>query len=170
MNEQIAGKEKTNQFLFAYLINYKSRSGSNDWQRMPLHLTLTPWLRTETTPSNLIGLTEVALSDTTKVKTKATTEDSFGINEDIKAMRVERTDQLLSLHLKLIEVADSIDANYSMRYCGEENWQPHVTHKGTRRLSNGAELVIDGVDLVQRLTYKQKALVGRIALADEIIL
>ncbi len=167
MNQDPTRAEKYNEFLFAYLIEDRLSYNPSDkvsWQKIPLHLPLSPWLKTEETTETILDIAATKLSNLSPVTTMTTLEDNFGVNGQFRAMRIKKTPELLNLHSCLLELAKTVKADYNPQYAGQHNWDPHVANKGYRRLNSFQDLEIQRVDLVQRLSYKQKALVGRIAL------
>ena len=118
--------------------------------KIPLHLTLLHWFKTEDTPDKLVTDLGKTAQNFEPIKTYATEEAVFGSDDNIPVMRLERTPGLLQLHLALIGLAKSCGAEFDERWVGEANWNPHVTHKSDKRLEVGDKVVIDEIDLIKR--------------------
>lgn len=119
-------------------------------KHIPLHMTALHWFESDLSPEQLAAELEGVIRNQPAVLAYATREDMFGPNKDVPVMRLERTPELLNLHLTLVEMAHGCDAVLEERWTGENNWNPHVTHQPEGRLNSGDEVQIIDLELITK--------------------
>ena len=152
-----------NQYIFVHRIDKESPFGN----RTPLHMTALHWLESEATPHVVADRLHETLQSTRPITTRATREDMFGPDHDIPVMRLERTPELLGLHLALLGLAQNIKGKLDIRWVGEEKWNPHVTHTPEMRLYDGDEVCIRDIDFIIGRPDRSRELVATVVLDDD---
>ena len=130
-------------------------------EHIPLHMTALHWFVSDREQDEIISAFRSALRDTATVITHANREDMFGPEHDIPVTRLERTPELLSLHLALEAAFRHLGAKLEERWVGEKNWNPHVTHQPEGRLFSGDEVHITDLDLITKRANGMRELVAR---------
>lgn len=127
-------------------------------EHIPLHMTALHWFESSTPQDTLVRQFDSLAKTLQPVKTYTTREDMFGPENDVPVMRLERSPELLDMHLALQGMARQTGAMLEERWVGEANWNPHVTHQPEGRLDVGSaidavdlDLIVKGRDGVRRL-------------------
>lgn len=136
------------EYIYVYMID-KQPVGST-FKFVPLHMTALHWFSTEKNPKTIISATTAVLQDLTKISTYATEEAMFGPDKDVPVMKLDRTSELINLHLKLVKAMQSLSVIFDERWTGEVKWYPHVTHKTDIRLYPGDQVLVSDIDLIMR--------------------
>lgn len=133
---------------------------------IPLHMTALHWFETDTDQDTIAsGLREVA-KVRQAITARAIAEDMFGPDKDVPVVRLERTPELLDLHLSLLALAKQVGGRLDERWVGVDKWNPHVTHQLERRLYIGDTVSLDDIDLITKRQDGMRQLVVRVAFGD----
>lgn len=143
-------------YIFVHLIDRDTEPSTF----IPLHMTALHWFQSDKQPVELAALLEKFTSDRQAVHTLAIEEAMFGPDKNIPVVRLERTPQLLDIHLDLLALVDSIGGRLDKRWTGEERWNPHVTHRPEARLQVGDEVIIDDISLFMRSRDGRRQLIA----------
>ena len=135
-------------------------------KHIPLHMTLIHWFEFDGGDEKLIEALRNAVGGRSPISTHATKKALFGIIPVIPVMRLERTKELLDLHLALEAMARSLNAMLEERWIGEKNWNPHVTHQPEGRLQSGNEVNITDLDLITKRSDGMREFVARVYLPE----
>ena len=134
------------EYIFVHQIDKRTPLDTH----IPLHMTALHWFEAEVEPGEMIRMTQFFAKKQESLSTRASKEDLFGQNKDIPVMRLERTAELLDLHIALLGLVRSCGARLDEQWVGESNWNPHVTHQPEARLYAGDEVMVDSLDLITR--------------------
>ena len=137
------------ELILVHLIE-KRPMGSELGKIIPLHMTALHWFETALSPNEVAKIVQETLHTIGAMKVRTTTEDMFGPDKDVPVMRLERTPELLHLHVALVAAMQQVGAKFDERWTGEQNWNPHVTHKLGTRLYPDEEVFIRDIDLISR--------------------
>lgn len=125
----------------------------------PLHLTLVPWFEISgNNLSHFLLSMEKVCGDNPPLRLVAKDTDYFGPRK-VKVTLIEPTEQLLTLHTKLVEVIYDCDAKLISAKHTRDDYRPHVTDRGEKGPAR-KELVIKQVHLVARGEKNDRQVVG----------
>lgn len=136
-------------------------------RHIPLHMTALPWFVSGLAPEHVVRELKVVGQSLRPVTTRATDEALFGPEQDIPVVRLERTPELLSLHLGLVALMRNVEGELDTRWVGADNWNPHVTHQPESRLHSGDIVQITDLDLITKRPDGMRELVARVELGGE---
>lgn len=147
-----------------YIVVHRIDTWSPLDKHIPLHLTVLHWFLSDMSRSEI----EAQFIQTTQrlqpAITHATKEDLFGPDHDIPVMRIERTPELLTLHLALETMTRQLGAVLTEKWVGTQNWNPHVTHQSEARLQTGDEVHITDLDLITKQADGMRKMLARVEL------
>lgn len=150
------------EYIFVHRIDKQSEMD----EHIPLHMTALHWFQADIDAERLVENVRARVETVTSITTTATSEDMFGPHKDIPVVRLERTTQLLGLHLSLLEIAKNAGAVLDERWVGADKWNPHVTHQRDGRLDVGAKVQINDLDVITKRSDGMREMIARIALGD----
>ena len=152
------------EFIFVHLLDDRP-VGADLGLTIPPHVTLLHWFETKHSPDEIFSAAEAALMNCKSVETYSTGADLFGSDKDIPVMRLERTPELLDLHLRLVDCLDGVGAVFDRTWVGATNWRPHVTNTQDRELPAGLDLLINNLSFIEkRQPDKHRIILGKLAL------
>ena len=120
----------------------------------PAHVTLVPPFDTTARLENLVEAVADACRDVARIPTQVSGHDRFGRRKDVSVATLQRTPELLGLHLRLVDALleplgpGAVFAGDSRHV--REGYRPHVTARHGEILPIGASVVLDHVAIVDR--------------------
>ena len=148
------------EYIFVHRIDKRSAMD----EHIPLHMTALHWFETDIRAEQLIEGVRAQVETMVPITTTAIHEDMFGPHEDVPVVRLERTPELLDLHLSLLAVIKNMRATLDERWIGEDKWNPHVTHQPEGCLYKGDIIYINDIDMITKRSDGMREMIARIAL------
>ena len=137
-----------------YILVHRIDSDARLDTHIPLHMTALHWFEMDVkAEEGLVRDVQEFAQSQQVLHTRATEEAIFGPDNkgnDVPVMRLERTPELVRLHVGLIALVKSYGGLFDERWTGSELWNPHVTHQPEGRLQVGDEVEIDSLDLITK--------------------
>lgn len=137
------------EYIFVHLIN-KQPVGANLGKSIPLHMTALHWFSTKALEDEISAAMKSLLTTIKPFSVTATNEALFGPDKDVAVAQLERTPEIVVLHVALLQAMQRLDAAFDDRWVGEEKWLPHVTHQKDARLHVGDICTVNDIDLIMR--------------------
>lgn len=137
-----------------YILVHRIDSDARLDTHIPLHMTALHWFEMDVkAEEGLVRDVQEFAQNQPVLHTRATEEVIFGPDNkvnDVPVMRLERTPELVRLHVGLIALVKPYGGLFDERWTGSELWNPHVTHQPEGRLQVGDEVEIDSLDLITK--------------------
>lgn len=149
-----------------YILVHRIDSDARLDTHIPLHMTALHWFEMDVkAEEGLVRDVQEFAQNQPVLHTRATEEAIFGLDNkgnDVPVMRLEKTLELVRLHVGLIALVKVYGGLFDERWTGAERWNPHVTHQLEGRLQVGDKVRVDSLDLVAKEDDGMRRLVTRV--------
>lgn len=124
---------------------------------LPLHLTHIDSFETEMNPDELIVKLQAVLADQKAFTVKALADELYGVDKDIPVTTVELTPEFKSLHSQLVDFLQGEGIALRNPQFNGDNFTPHVSTYGEKRLVIGQDLAISDISLATKVSDTEDA-------------
>ena len=115
---------------------------------LPLHLTFLDNFYSQLTPEEIMVKLAPLANMFELFNTIGLSREMFGPQYDVWVTRVEKSDELQDIHMKIIEVLDD-DIEFKLPQFTKENYSPHVTDQPSGSVAVDEKLAISNLTLVE---------------------
>jgi hypothetical protein len=118
----------------------------SDW---PLHITLVRFdVRNDGDAARIAALAELPARQALGTVLAIGADDRFGRQGSVPVSLVGADPALQALHETLVQAVEQVSGRVASPHHTRQNFRPHVSHRGDRRLNPGDAVVLDQIALV----------------------
>jgi hypothetical protein len=118
----------------------------SDW---PLHITLVRFdVTNDGDAARYAALAETPAKQALGTVLAVGGEDRFGRQGSVPVSLVEADPALQALHDSLVQAVEQVSGRVASPHHTRQNFRPHVSHRGDKRLNRGDAVVLDQIALV----------------------
>ncbi|MEM9336353.1 MAG: 2'-5' RNA ligase family protein [Patescibacteria group bacterium] len=118
------------------------------YKDFPLHCTLVHWFKTESNHEVVGQVLSPVLKSTAPFRITSLTQALFGKDQNIPVHKIKKTNEILTLHKRLIQALKVTDPTYTIPWLGD-SYEPHVTDIEDRALRQGESFNVTRVYLAE---------------------
>lgn len=124
---------------------------------LPLHLTHIDSFETDMVPDELVVKLRDELNHQKVLTVKTLTDELYGTNKDIPVTALELTPELKDLHDRLVQFLDRQGIALRNPQFNRDNYTPHVSIYGSKRVVLGADIQIRDISLATKISEAEDA-------------
>ena len=121
----------------------------------PLHMTLYGWFESNASPEETSSMLGTITVHTKPMTLKATEKALFGKNQNLSVTRIEKSDELDTLHQEISNAVGGIGTLRHPEYFNDA-YSPHVTDQVVGNVKPGESIYIDSLSLVLFVDTKER--------------
>ncbi|HVX24035.1 MAG TPA: 2'-5' RNA ligase family protein [Candidatus Saccharimonadales bacterium] len=119
---------------------------------LPLHLTHVDSFEVDLSAEELATKLTAALAAQKAFAIKALTDEMYGADKDIPVTTLELTPQLMQLHRLIMGVLDATGAVLKNPHFHNDNFSPHVSVYGDKRVAAGDSVAIQDISIAAKVS------------------
>lgn len=143
----VNARNDTPRYMFAHLLEPRAEGSTfGDW---PLHITLVPWFKLNTTPTEFIAGTSDQIN---RIEVFDVQLGRIAYLAWVRVRQVMPSEELQGLHETVLDVSKKLGQNVArLNYVADKFW-PHVTPKKKQpSVRKGQQILISRFELIRKI-------------------
>lgn len=142
--------DSTHKYIVVYMLD-KPALGER-FTKWPLHLTLKPWFQCAGSTEEVINQLGELAKGTKPFMVRTGKTAMYGPEFDVPVRLVEKTPELAEFHARICYLLTKNKCRSENEEYSRENYSPHITIRGDRHISEGTEVLVSSIDIVENLS------------------